>query len=362
MPPELTSTEKAEFYANACRALDADTDLCLGSYAFTWGAKQETTATWFGVLLPNGNKLGAVDALTELWSGQQPDNLCPRITALALETPALAEPGSQLKAVLKSDDPDGDAMSVAWVLQRDAENYNTGGDAQAAPPSFPEAIVSGGLDGAEVKLPDDGGLYRLYAYLDDGKGAAAVGNLPVRVDAPERIPPSPRASLPFSVYTEAGLPYPYLPSGWMGNTGAIDMQFDCPAQPHAGATCLRAEYRAGDGWGGVVWQHPDNDWGDKHGGYDLTGATHLVFQARGERGGERITFGFGLLGRDKCYYDTAKGEIDITLTDRWHAYRIALANKDLSRIKTGFSWVVAGQGAPITFYLDDIRYVDGGKP
>jgi hypothetical protein len=33
-----------------------------------------------------------------------------------------------------------------------------------------------------------------------------------------------------------------------------------------------------------------------------------------------------------------------------------LSGLDLSRIITGFAWVVAGQGAPVTFYLDDVRY------
>ena len=33
-----------------------------------------------------------------------------------------------------------------------------------------------------------------------------------------------------------------------------------------------------------------------------------------------------------------------------------MGGKDLKQIKTGFCWVVAGQGAPVTFYLDDIQY------
>lgn len=60
---------------------------------------------------------------------------------------------------------------------------------------------------------------------------------------------------------------------------------------------------------------------------------------------------------DKPYHDTAKGEIEkVHLTTEWKPYSIDLAGKDLSRIVTGFAWVVAGQGKPVTFYLDDVRY------
>ena len=79
--------------------------------------------------------------------------------------------------------------------------------------------------------------------------------------------------------------------------------------------------------------------------------------ARGAQGGEIVTFQFGLLGKDKTYSDTGSGKLEkVALTKEWKKYTIDLTGKDLARIKTGFSWVVAGQGHPLTFYLDDIRY------
>gem|GEM_PF-6635581 len=33
-----------------------------------------------------------------------------------------------------------------------------------------------------------------------------------------------------------------------------------------------------------------------------------------------------------------------------------LKGKDLSQIKTGFTWVVGAKGQPVTFFLDDIRF------
>ena len=64
-----------------------------GSYAFLWGQKQETTATWFGMLLPDGSRLAAVDAMTEAWTGSPPNNRCPRIESLVADRTQQAETG-----------------------------------------------------------------------------------------------------------------------------------------------------------------------------------------------------------------------------------------------------------------------------
>ena len=107
----------------------------------------------------------------------------------------------------------------------------------------------------------------------------------------------------------------------------------------------------------MVWQYPAGDWGDKPGALDLTGAKRLSFWARGGRGGEVVSFKFGLLGPEKAFSDSARGQTgEVKLSDRWTQYQIDLKGMDLSRIKTGFCWVLAAPGQPVTFYLDDIRY------
>ena len=69
-----------------------------------------------------------------------------------------------------------------------------------------------------------------------------------------------------------------------------------------------------------------------------------------------VEFGFGLLGPDKKFADTAKGKMNVTLTNEWKQYEFDLSGKDLSLIKTGFYWTVAGQGKPVTFFLDKISF------
>ncbi|NNF07522.1 MAG: hypothetical protein HKN21_12240, partial [Candidatus Eisenbacteria bacterium] len=124
-----------------------------------------------------------------------------------------------------------------------------------------------------------------------------------------------------------------------------------------GETCIEVVYSDPGYWGGVVWQHPPNDWGDLPGGYNLTGAKKLTFWARGKDGGEFVDFAVGILGSDKPYPDTAKAsKKGVKLKQEWKKYTIKLDGKDLTQIKSGFIWTLGGQGRRVTFYLDDIRF------
>ena len=168
---------------------------------------------------------------------------------------------------------------------------------------------------------------------------------------------APKAPLPLVIYAERGGPAPFIPSGYMGNVGAIKMDPQCAISPHSGRTCLKVAYTASDKWGGVVWQNPANNWGDKPGGWNLSGAKTLSFWARGDKGGEVVTFLFGLVGKDKPNADTGTGKLSsVTLTKQWKKYAVPLTGKNMSHIVTGFAWTLGASGHPETFYLDDVKY------
>ncbi|MBI5761630.1 MAG: hypothetical protein HZA46_24230 [Planctomycetales bacterium] len=357
--PELTSTEKATWYRKSYEAaVTSQRGRCLGSYAFVWGSKQEATATWFGLLLPDGSRLGAVDTLTELWTGKAPTNRCPIIRSFKLDGADQVEPKSIVRVSLDAADPERDPIKVRWVLQREPSAYGQGGDAEEVPPTFPDAIVRADNSSVEVRLPADGGGYRLFAFVNDDHGGAAVANVALLVKGPVPVPSAKPATLPLVVYDEATREKPpFAPTGWMGNTKGMKLDESCETQPHAGKTCLRFDFIPKEGWGGIVWQNPPGDWGDRPGGWNVSGAKRLTFWARGERGGEVASFQFGLLGKDKKFSDTATGKLDkVALTTKWQRLEIDITGQDLSRIKTGFACVVAAEGQPVTLYLDDIAF------
>ncbi len=357
VPVELTSTQKGEVYKKAYDILAAD-PLCLGSYAFTWGFKQESTATWFGMFLLDGTKTAAVDAMTLAWTGSPADNLCPQVSALTVVGSSVVEPGGEVEARLAARDPEGQTPVVRWVLYQEMKDFATMGDARPVPPTFPEAIGEATVEGVTVTMPDRPGLYRLFAFVTDGAGGGAVANVPLKVGGKADAAGGGHVNLPLAVYSDQSDTVPYVPSGYMGDHASIKMDPTSVEDPHTGATSLKVTFGNAGEWGGVVWQSPADDWGDRAGGYDLSGAEALSFWVRGAQGGEVVTFGFGLIGADKPFPDSGRAKREVTLTSEWQQITLPVGGRDMSCIKSGFYWSLSGQGKPVTFYLDDIAYLD----
>ncbi|MBN3038629.1 MAG: hypothetical protein JW869_04340 [Candidatus Omnitrophica bacterium] len=167
----------------------------------------------------------------------------------------------------------------------------------------------------------------------------------------------------FNVYTDKNAPdNHYAPSGWMGDFGDISLDLESMDSPHSGSTCIKINYSGaatqGAGWAGVYWQNPPNNWGERKGGFDLTGYNKLTFWARGENGGEAIEK-FKVGGVKGTYPDSLEVEMGpVELSAEWRQYSVNLSNQDLSYVSGGFCWVSPARLAPngITFYIDDVRF------
>ena len=180
----------------------------------------------------------------------------------------------------------------------------------------------------------------------------------LRVQAEDRLPE------PFVLYQDHDVEAPvlYVPSGWMGDWGDLNLDMASKEQPYGGTTCLRITYSAkgaqGQRWAGMFWQHPANNWGDKDEGLDLTGARRLLFMARGAVGGEVIDK-FQVGGIRGWFPDTCQVHLGpITLTSTWQRYVIPLEGKNLSSVIGAFAWAANSQANPrgFTFYLDEIHF------
>ena len=184
-PLEPTSQEKARTYFATHRLVAEMNDgkeLCLGTIAFVWGWKQERTATWFGMFLPTLEKLPQVDAMTKAWTGHWPTNRCPEIRALTSTVAGkVVKPGQPLTATVDADDPDGDTLTYQWLVVAETVENSVGGDAETAPPSYPELIQTNNTRDCAFTSPPNAGNYRLFVTVRDNKGSAATANFPFRV-------------------------------------------------------------------------------------------------------------------------------------------------------------------------------------
>lgn len=183
-PLEPNSTVKAKQYAASQNAVTGSSHgKALGSFAFLWGNKQEATATWFGMFLPSGEKLGAVDEMCHSWTNRWPANRCPEITSLDSPLKGRSAPrGTAASATVEAGDPDGDPLTYEWQVVSESGDQSLGGGPQSAPASHPDCILKAEGRKLRFKVPDAPGAYRVFVIVRDGKGGAATANFPFQSD------------------------------------------------------------------------------------------------------------------------------------------------------------------------------------
>lgn len=171
-------------------------------------------------------------------------------------------------------------------------------------------------------------------------------------------------NFPFYIYSE-NVCENYFPSGYMGDTGDLSLDLASAENPFKGKTCIHVGYTSkksqNQGWAGIYWQNPVNNWGDKLGGFDLGKAKSLVFYVRGKKGGEKVQFTVGGISGKLCS-DTASFTTGvITLTKDWKKTVLSLeGSPSLSRIMGGFCFTFSSANDPegCEFYLDEIYFSD----
>ena len=177
-PVELTSTEKARFFTEALAFLKTQPQI-RGAFPFLWGAKQEQTATWHGLLLADGSATAMSDALAAAW-GRPVRDPAPVIRGIGIGADEFA-PGAEIGAGVDAAAHDGGALTTEWAVFAEATDLRKGGDAETPPARIPVHVLH--ADAATVRFiaPAQPGAYRLFITIRDRKGKAATANLPFRV-------------------------------------------------------------------------------------------------------------------------------------------------------------------------------------
>ena len=186
-PIEQTSHEKAQMYRiRYQRGIEADSTHSIGSYAFLWGEKQETTPTWYGIFTPGGYETEVLDELQYVWTGSYPDNRAPAITAYTANgqdryASVQADARDRITFEATIVDPDGDDLRYEWELLPESTDIGAGGDAESRPDAVPIDRVREDGGTLTIRAPQLDGPYRMFVYAYDGQGNVATANFPFHV-------------------------------------------------------------------------------------------------------------------------------------------------------------------------------------
>ena len=139
--------------------IEKDKELCLGSYCFLWGQKQESTATWHGMFLSNGNPTEAVDVMQYCWTGEWPQSRAPSIKNISLENIGWRKdhtlaPSTQATLKIEYLKYNNEEIIVEYVLFPEAFSEKIGGDIQKSPDPINLEIVEQGDNELIFKSPE----------------------------------------------------------------------------------------------------------------------------------------------------------------------------------------------------------------
>lgn len=177
-PVELTSTEKARFFTEALAFLDQQAQI-RGVFPFLWGAKQEQTATWHGLLLADGSATAMSDALAAAW-GRPVSKPAPRIRGIGIGADEFAA-GAEISAGIDAVAHDGAPLAAEWAVHAEATDLRKGGDAETPPARIDVRVLHADAASVRFVAPAQPGAYRLFITVRDREGKAGTANLPFRV-------------------------------------------------------------------------------------------------------------------------------------------------------------------------------------
>lgn len=166
--------------------IEKDTELCLGSYCFLWGQKQESTATWHGMFLSNGNPTEAIDVMHYCWKKEWPKSRAPSIKNILLNNSNWKEnhevnPNENAELILEYKKYNNLEVEVNFYLYPESFSKKIGGDKQKTPDEIPLEVINQNKFGLTFLTPKKKGAYRIFAIVKNQKGQSSVANIPFLV-------------------------------------------------------------------------------------------------------------------------------------------------------------------------------------
>lgn len=345
---EPTDQQKYDEIAKGYHDWIKNKPACLGVYMFHYADGKKFISPWL-FSHHNGSLRPQYWAIREAFTGKKPLNNIPTIETFELPDSSYKN-GSWVPVSLKVSDVENDDLEISFYY-----NQRTGSRLrrdQINPLNFKGNLK----DGFQIQLPDEYGAIKVYVNAKDTYNNLGIESTSIVVEnTKKRKYLVPKAKLPFYVYKD-GEDLPYLPTAYMGNHKSINVDAKHKTNVYSGEASLKVGYNEVYDWYGLGLVDPANDWGEILGGYDISGAKTFSFWAKASKKNVIATIGFGLIGKDKLYPDTAKTSIEVKLGTKWKKYTIKTKKLDLSCIRSGLVVFSSSYGSTQEIYLDNVVF------
>lgn len=179
---EESSYTKADYFRRGWEKGIQDQPHCLGSFAFIWGDKEESTFTYFGTHTDKGEPTHAAAVLSELWTGKKVDMPAPPLLAVASDA-AEEEiaPGTPIVARAQFETEPQEDWIYHWSIATDRSMKTKSGltfENKSA------EVLKGWVNRVPEKriiAPETPDSYRLYLKVTNAEGKAATATFPFLV-------------------------------------------------------------------------------------------------------------------------------------------------------------------------------------
>ncbi|MEV4349951.1 discoidin domain-containing protein [Actinoplanes sp. NPDC049596] len=173
VPTEPTDLQKRDGYTNSWNAVNAHPTVALGATEFHYGLENDFGGIWLNTFTGGWRRHGYY-SLMRAYTGQQPANTPPEITAMSVPTSVPA--GGNLTVSVTATDPQADLIRYNLMYSDKHITGNTG--------LTNVTFTDNGNGSFTAKAPDKLGVWKVYVYAFDGHGNVGIEQKSVRVTPP----------------------------------------------------------------------------------------------------------------------------------------------------------------------------------
>ncbi|GIE92887.1 galactose-binding domain-containing protein [Paractinoplanes rishiriensis] len=175
VPTEPTDLQKRDGYTYNWNAIAAHPGVALGATEFHYGLENDFGGIWLNTFTGGWRRHGYY-SLAKAYTGQNPANTPPEITAMSVSQQTAVPAGGTFTVNASATDPQGDLIRYNLMY---SDKYLSGGTGLTN-----VTFTDNGNGSFTARAPERLGVWKVYVYAFDGHGNVGIEQKSIRVVPP----------------------------------------------------------------------------------------------------------------------------------------------------------------------------------